>query len=111
MQRQPPNFAVERHSMTTPTELGPAGKLIAKGWTQGEMARNAKGDGVEPESKEAVCFCVVGALHATYENSNDLDVAFEKLHEVINTYDYSGWNDNPYRTKEQVEEAMMKAGV
>lgn len=97
--------------MTTPTELGPAGKLIAKGWTQGEMARDANGDAIEPNSKNAVCFCSAGALHAAYQKYDDYNKAYDKLLKIIGKESILTWNDDPSRTKEQVVEAMMKAGV
>ncbi len=111
MQRQPPNFAVERHSMTTPTELGPAGKLIAKGWTQRALARDANGAAVAPEFSDAVCWCPSGAIRAVYPNHHDKEKAKAKLREAIGDTSIPFWNDDPSRTKEQAEEAMMKAGV
>ena len=33
-------------------------------WTKGEIARNAAGKEVSPRSKEAVCWCALGALQA-----------------------------------------------
>lgn len=34
-----------------------------KRWTQGQEARDVSGDGVPPTSKDAVCWCLLGALY------------------------------------------------
>lgn len=33
-----------------------------KNWTSGSYARNAKGEGTDPDSSEAVCWCGAGAI-------------------------------------------------
>lgn len=41
-----------------------AREFIAKGWTQGSLARDARGESVYEKSLEAVCWCAMGALYA-----------------------------------------------
>lgn len=36
-------------------------KIIAAGWTQGELAKDAHGHSVYPESERAACVCLRGA--------------------------------------------------
>ncbi len=38
-------------------------------WTQGWQARNFQGIGVPAKSGEAVCWCILGALHKTSEQA------------------------------------------
>lgn len=44
--------------------------IETKGWTQGAMARDAKGHIVPPDSSEATCFCLLGALDRVLDYEN-----------------------------------------
>lgn len=69
--------------MTTLETLKAARKKIEKpeNWTQGELARSAKGNGVRPESSLAVCWCASGAMM-----SIDKDCSFRDLAAVIDNW-------------------------
>ena len=58
--------------MTTKEILIAARAKIAdeKNWTQGELARDAKGDPCKPLSPEAVCWCTDGALRFAQGEDN-----------------------------------------
>lgn len=43
--------------------------LEENGWTTGTLARNARGNTVSPLSKDAVGFCMLGAIRATNGDS------------------------------------------
>jgi hypothetical protein len=83
---------------------------IKKGWTQGEFARDSKGDSVPSNSTAAVSWCTAGALGMAYDVCKYMG-ALNKLAAVIGTRKLSVWNDDPNRTREEVIAAFEKAGV
>lgn len=90
------------------TGLGPAGLLIAKGWTQGAFSRDVKGNSASL-MRGAVCWCALGAIAAVY--SGETFQPLEKLYGAIGTCSVFSWNDHPERTHAEVIEAFRKAGV
>jgi len=89
-------------------------------WTQGEYARDEKGDYICSRSSRAVCWCLMGAVSkvtgsekapdesvAVYETYNLLDSLANK-HGEASTAD---WNDSKGRTHSEVlaflDEAMQ----
>jgi hypothetical protein len=87
--------------------------VLAQGWTQGALARDAVGQEVEPDSPDAVCWCLIGAMQRgagpTYPNyaalrdtlRQDLGIRreFEALGEEVTL---TRWNDTPGRTQAEV---------
>ena len=61
-------------------------------WTKGYMARDSKGRRVTPNSPEATCWCVLGAISKCYEESSTLDIV-DKLSEIIEYREIGVWND------------------
>lgn len=61
--------------------------LNLKGWTTGELARDAEGNHVSYHTAEAACFCAIGALRrANYDSDGGLDFideAVECLHSAM----------------------------
>ena len=90
-------------------------------WTQGEYARNAKGDGLEnPKASSAVCFCSQGAIlrapHADVAVEYPFGRVFHvfyKVYGVVQTViggtNISAWNDAPERTHAEVLAVFEKA--
>ena len=75
-------------------------------WTQGEIARDASGNLTEVLGEDATCFCTLGAI---YKAAHDLDAPNDEDLKAINhmrkVLDYpliATWNDNIYRTQEDV---------
>lgn len=52
---------------TTLDVLRAARALIAKGWTQGALARDAEGNDLGCDSEEAVSFCALGAVECAVD--------------------------------------------
>lgn len=52
-------------------------------WTQGDYARDASGNSVSFKSKDAVCFCSLGAIHKVAKGK-DFDDAEKCLREILN---------------------------
>lgn len=50
-------------------------------WTQGDFARNTDGQSVDPNNKEAMCFCAFGAIQRITENPlmSDADRLLESI--------------------------------
>lgn len=89
----------------------PALDLIRKGWTQKISARNNDGLPVHPEDNRAVCWCSIGAINRAYADFSGRNWALEKLSLVIDDINIMGWNDQPFRTHDQVIKVFEQAGV
>jgi len=81
---------------------------IAQGWTQDQMARDSADRVCDPDSKDAVCWCALGAIRAEGRTPTG-GAAERRLAEVIGreslfwTYEIvTEWNDALDRTKEEV---------
>ena len=96
-------------------ELGPAGKLIAKGWTKRAFARDLNDNVCSTTYKRAVCFCSLGAVDVSYPLWPEYIKARQKLSKAV--YDLYGrtdimlWNDEPGRTHEEVIRVFKQAGI
>lgn len=96
---------------------GPVGKLLSdpKRWTKGCFARNRKGKEVEPERrKAAVCFCVLGAVRAEYDDPDEGRLAKNKLRDALGVafnMEISFWNDAPTTTHADLMAVLEKTGV
>lgn len=85
--------------------LQAARKLLSKEerWTRGGLARDSDGVIVEPQAKEAVCWCAMGAVHKQRGPSRSEAAAERRLFETMpETYRNGGYlgqyNDDPNRT-------------
>lgn len=99
-------------SAQTAADLRAAAKLLVeKGWTQGYYAHDAAGNDTEANTKDAVCFCALGALARVRGVSfpSDVDPMALALCRVIGTRDVDSWNDAPGRTAEEVIAALLAA--
>lgn len=80
-------------------------------WTQGCFARTIDGAKVRSRSKNAVCFCSVGALRKV-GGSAALGTAIDLLEAVVDD-SIDAWNDDPWRTHADVlaafDAAILKA--
>lgn len=82
--------------------------FIVRGWTQGRNARAADGEGVEPASEHAVCWCLHGAVARACT-----DLEYPAYHEAMKTVEnhlegtgvrpvVTEWNDVAGRTQKEV---------
>jgi hypothetical protein len=85
--------------------------LIRKGWCQDDDARDANGDRVEPWSKQARSWSMLGALVATEGVGtgaigripvDELGRAIVVLGEAANTHSLEAWNNDPRCTQTAV---------
>lgn len=91
-----------------------AGQLLQqKGWNKYSMARNERGDECGPDSSEAACYCLSGALVKAWRTvdpaNEDFYFAFfeKKFADVLRArYDYNRtftqWNDHVATSQEDV---------
>jgi hypothetical protein len=88
-------------------------------WTQGVMARNKRGDPTWPEYKNAVAWCLYGALIRAYGLGEGQDEALavrRAISSICNGFDstYGSiecWNDDPGRTFDDVKRVLEEADV
>lgn len=76
-------------------------ELLAKpeNWTKGNFAKDKLGFVVPVNSKEAVCWCLAGAINKCYLN-NDFNIL--TLLNNNDIYHIPSWNDAPERTHAEV---------
>ncbi len=96
--------------------MKPSQLLSKRGaWVQGVMAKDANNRGVGPENKDAIKFCVLGAIYHCYPKySVTRTRAIRKLREAIGhltNFGIAVWNDDHRRTKREVIAALKKAGL
>lgn len=80
---------------------------VAKGWTQGTLAKSNENRKVSFHSPRAVCWCALGALRLAggyYEEGQD---ALERL--LPYETELFTWNDAPGRTQAEVLALFDKA--
>ena len=93
----------------TKLTLVEARQKIEQGWTQEAYARDKTNEKVSTSSREATCWCVMGALVAVTVR---YDQALDTIMGVIGAKhpgDIIDWNDDPARTQEQVLELFDRA--
>ena len=88
-----------------------AADLIEEGWTQLAFARTAEGVACQPNAEAAVSWCLNGALRAVCRNLFYPTITlFLEGRFGLGTADYqSRWNDDPFRTKEEVITRLRNA--
>jgi hypothetical protein len=74
-------------------------------WTQGAYAKDSIGLQVTPQSNQAVCFCLAGALHKAKANY----MAGRFVENLTGIGDIIDWNDAPGRTHDQVLDLLDRA--
>lgn len=80
-----------------------------RAWTQITYARDAFGAACDPESDEAASFCLMGLLKKFVRDHGMIQTIVEVLHSVTNHISVPAWNDDPFRTVGDVENALMRA--
>lgn len=99
---------------TVRATLKQARRLIAeKGWTQDTYARDANGERVDEDSRQATCFCIYGAVKRakpqwlveqdTMDCLDDLAAGITGFRNIV------GFNDRPTTTREDVLAALDQA--
>jgi len=89
----------------------------ASKWTKGAFAKNKDGIRTNYSSRNAVCWCLLGAMDKCYDKSGwEFQFAlFNKLRTVIKTkYNITGvskFNDAPERTFEEVHNLLKELDI
>lgn len=72
-------------------------------WTQGELAKDSRGNFAEPLSNEAVCWCLLGAIEKCYGRRTKLSkkvlekIDYHLFQSLVGEGPVAVWNDDPYR--------------
>lgn len=98
--------------MTTAAIINRAADRLEKpgAWIQHILARNANGYSVMPRDKDAICWCLTGAL--ILESGGDIGSCISARRAVakeIGVRFLTGWNDCPGRTQSEVVTALREA--
>ena len=83
-------------------------------WTQGVTAKNDCGQLVAPDSVEACCWCLMGAVHKCYPYDFDeyiIDVMTEELSGTQEIISITSWNDAIGRTYDEVYDFVKRLDV
>lgn len=94
----------------TPAEVLLAARdlLLTKGWTQGAYARTIDGTSVAHVSRDAVSYCMIGAMGAVASFPLVDDAADLVYAEIPRMLGISGYNDTPGRTREEVCDLLLR---
>lgn len=85
-------------------------------WTQGEGARDENGVPVYYNAKNAVCWCLMGALAKCYGSlTPDWYAAVDKVNDAL-TQKHKNilvikWNDDPNRTWQEVHDLLKELDI
>lgn len=80
------------------------------GWTKGCAARDSSGNKVAPINKDAVCFCLHGAIErAVHHQYDDAQKVNRLLRKLLGGQLVSVWNDQPKRNLGEVLELLDSA--
>ena len=82
-------------------------KIVSRGWCQGHLARNKKGQVVHPASVSATCWCLSGALYAATCAEKEGDVLYATIEEFLRWGYFKGknieaFNDAPTTTQAEI---------
>lgn len=80
-------------------------RIIEKGWSQGALYRDFKGEPIIFSKGRVICsFCTMGAVLFSSKGMNSYytDRALEVLERFVPDGLIPRWNDDPTRTKEEV---------
>jgi hypothetical protein len=86
-----------------------------KAWTRWAFARDAEGNAVSPESRDACRFCLLGAIRRCYAGDHDgMWAAMDRLRQVIpagDAHEISEFNDLPGTTHAAVLAVVQEANI
>ncbi len=91
-------------------------EYIELGWCQGYRALDKNNKEIEPNSKKAISWCMIGACIASYKYGSikyiqlhDLQYCIKNIIKDNAIFAIPRYNDDKYRTKEQVMNIMKQA--
>lgn len=78
-------------------------------WTKGAFARDANGYRATTNFKEAVCYCIHGALGVAYDGIYTAEA--ERIRRRLGLTNLVGWNDAPERTWQEVYNLLKELDI
>ncbi len=91
------------------TSMIAARNLLAAGWTQGTLARDANGTGVQFQDTAATCFCAMGAIARTRTVGDSTGGVFRLVEKETDIGNLVKFNDTEGRTQAEVVAVFDKA--
>jgi len=82
-----------------------------KNWTQEAYARNAKGDIVTPLSKDAVCWCLMGAMQKCYPSAKKRFRVLDRIKSLLPGGRMVCFNDRQDQTIKGIRRLVKQANV
>lgn len=79
-------------------------------WTQNTSARNVEKESVLPDSPNAICWCLTGAIYKCYPNSDERYLINQMVYKELGQLPHN-WNDDVNRTHDEVLELVTKLGI
>ena len=79
-------------------------------WTQDAFAVRADGDCVDPDSRKAVAWCLLGAIDICYPDEAAGDRIASMLNEAVGM-SIDSWNDAPKRTFDEVRGLLLQLDI
>ena len=79
-------------------------------WTQDAFAVNAVGDCVDPDSREAVAWCLLGAIDICYPDEAAGNGIASMLNEAVGR-NIDSWNDELERTFDEVRGLLLQLDI
>jgi hypothetical protein len=109
------------YEITTESLLHEVHALLQKGWCQKYFAKNADGQDVHETSKQAVAWCLSGAMNAVHHKHRNHSQINQQMENVSSLVDFvltpeyiprlvrSDFNDDPRTTKKLVLKVIRNA--
>jgi len=91
--------------------------IDASKWTTKTSARNAEGEACSPISKDAVCWCLSGAMLKCYPDTYydhswlEIERRLRNHLKILGEYSLLVWNDNPKRTFQDIRDLITTLDI
>ena len=79
-------------------------------WTRYTGARDMRGNKISISSPDAVCWCLMGAVHKCY-NLEEQEEILDKISNYLKPIIITDWNDNCLRTFEEVKSLCLALDI
>jgi len=82
-----------------------------KKWTRGSSARDRRGYRTSPIGRYAKSWCITGAMKKCYCVFSEYEKAARKIEKELGCSSVMLWNDNKYRTFQDVKDLVTRLDI